>query len=635
MTLINLNRKLNTLDKGNPKRSGRSKHKVWLIRVVIILVILFVAVYLPARGVYTSAQQASIGGKRVVAALKQENLDEIKKGVIDTRSSVDSLNGALNWFFWLRFIPFAGGYYSDAKHFTIAASSELKAAQTVVESLEPYKQELGFLGKPAPGQDKIAQAVKVLDKVLPNIDKIEPDLKKAREEAQKIDTSKYPEKYGKTQVRSKVEQLKNFIIGAHIAVSENKAALEVAPEALGQVSPKTYLLLFQNDKELRPTGGFITAYAFLKLDKGHLSTTISDDIYHLDEKLLITCRSKICPLSPPKPIVKYLPEFDGKPRSAWSMRDSNLSPDLSVSAKEFERMYEMLGEGIPFDGIITIDTQVVEELIAVIGPIEIFGTNYSAETDKRCNCPNVIYELEHYAEIASKGGAERKAILGTLMQQILTRALSSGPDKLPDFVNTGIRLANDKHLMFYMHDAKTQEALRQLNWTGEIRSSGGDYLLVNDSNFAGGKSNLYVGEKVTYDIKVSSDGTVKNQVNIEYKNPQAFNTWLNGILRDYVRLYVPKGSQLISSKGSDDPVNTIEDTELNKTYFEAFITVRPQNSRTLSFEYTLPNKIQGKTYPLLIQKQPGAKDHHYIIKINGSKKAEFDLITDQELTLNF
>ena len=101
------------------------------------------------------------------------------------------------------------------------------------------------------------------------------------------------------------------------------------------------------------------------------------------------------------------------------MRDSNISPDVPTSAKEFERMYQLLGEGLPFDGIIYIDSQVVEELIEVTGPIDVFGTRYSSEKDPRCNCPNVIYELESYAEIAAKGEKDRKAVLGVLIQQIL------------------------------------------------------------------------------------------------------------------------------------------------------------------------------------------------------------------------
>lgn len=632
MPLQNLNKKLDRLNKTQTKK-GKKKSK--FLRFLIILAVLLVIFYLPAHTIYVSAKDLVKSGKQISAGVKQNDLNQIKTGVVQTKASLDNLNGSLNWFFWLRIIPFFGGYYSDAKHFANAASFELEAAETLIDMIEPYKGELGLNGQPVPGQDKVAQGVKILEKVLPNIDKIEPNLKRAREEVEDIDVDKYPEKFSSTRVRDRLETAKNFIVGADIAVSENKSALEMAPDALGATSPKTYLLLFQNDKELRATGGFMTAYAFLKLDKGHVSTTASDDIYRLDEKLLITCKSKICPLTPPGPIVKYLPEVDGKPRTAWSMRDSNLSPDLPTSIKEFERIYELLGEGIAFDGVITIDTQVVEELINITGPIDVFGTTYSAGIDKRCNCSNVIYELEHYAEIAAKGEADRKAVLGTLMQQILARSLGSVTEKLPEFINTAITLAGDKHVMFYMHNNKTQEALSQLNWTGQIKAFNGDYLHINDSNFAGGKSNLYVEEKVTMDINIDSSGNVKNKVIIDYKNPQPFNTWLNGILRDYVRVYVPKGAKIISSKGSDDPVNTIEDEGLNKTYFDAFVQVRPQNSRTLSFEYNLPGKVPDDDYSLLIQKQPGAKDYHYVIKVNGSTKEEFDLTSDKQLDISF
>ncbi len=580
--------------------------------------------YLPLRGAYSSSKSLVAGAKRVQAAAKQNNLDELKLGVDDTRKAARGLNSSLNFLFWVRLIPYFGGFYLDSKHFADALNYELQATSQIIDKIYPSRNELGLNGQITPGQDKIAQAVKVLEKITPDIEIIEPQLKKAADSVSSIDVNKYPENFRGRNVRSLIATAKNFIIGAHVVVTEGKDALKLAPTALGSNGAKNYLLLFQNDKELRPTGGFLTAYAFMSLDKGHLSATTSDDIYRLDERLLEVCKNKVCPLTPPAPLVKYLPEADGRPRSAWSMRDSNISPDLATSMTDFERMYKMLGTGSNFDGVITIDTKVVEEMIKITGPIDILGTTYSADTDKRCNCPNVIYELERYSQIIEKGEADRKAVLGILMQQLLARSLGASAEKMPEFVNAAVALANEKHIMFYMHDSALQKALAGFNWTGEIKRVTGDYLHINDANFAGGKSNLYVETKVN--LEVDKD---KHKLTIEYKNPQAFNTWLNGINRDYVRIYVPTGSKLTTSKGSDNPVTTQEDKELDKTYFEAFITVRPQNSRSLSFEYTVPYKQDGK-YELLIQKQPGAKDHHYSVKVNG-KKQEFNLNADKEL----
>lgn len=430
---------------------------------------------------------------------------------------------------------------------------------------------------------------------------------------------------GGRNLRSQIETAKNFIIGANLAVTQAKPALEVAPSALGDPTPKTYLILFQNDKELRATGGFLTAYAFIRLDQGHLSETESNDIYTLDTELLQVCEHEICPLTPPAPIVAYLPEANGKPRTAWSMRDSNLSPDLPTAMQQFESMYKLLGKGLPFDGVITIDTQVVENLISITGPVSVFGTTYSADTDKRCNCPNVIYELENYSENVEQGSADRKAVLGALMQQILGKVLASSTQNLPEFINAAAQLASGKHMMFYMHDPTVENALAQLNWTGQINQTNGDYLAINDSNFAGGKSNLYVTENVSLNIDKSSG---KHTLTIKYDNPQVYNTWLNAINRDYFRVYVPEGSTLVSSKGSQVPVGTA--SELGKTYFDGFIQVRPQNSLTVTLTYTTPT-FSGSKYPLLIQKQPGTKDFQYNIQVGGSSKG-FLLSQDQNLS---
>lgn len=599
-------------------------------RILAILVLILILSIIPTLFTYLGLKDATAHGKALITSYKSQNFDSLKQEVGATKAGLERANLSLNFLFWLKAIPFLGGFYSDAKGFISAGVEELIALDKLLDHLDSSKMELGFNRKEKSGPERMTQAIRMLDKIQPYLPEIEKNFEKAANAVKNIDTNKYPEKFRGKDIKKNLIVAKNYIMGSSVALTKGKDALFLTPSALGLQLPKTYLLLFQNDKEIRPTGGFITAYATLTLSNGQVSSSTSDDIYRLDEKLLNVCLTKICPLAPPDPIVKYLPEVSGKPRSAWSMRDSNLSPDLPTSAKQFEKMYELLGEGLPFDGIIFIDTQVVEELIEVTGPINVFDTEYSAEIDKRCNCPNVIYELEAYAEIAARGEKDRKAVLGVLMQQMLAKTMGADVEKLPAFMETVARLANHKHIMFFAHDHKLQQALSNLNWTGQIKDFDGDYIHINDSNFAGGKSNLYVEQTVTQEISIKGE-EVKKKIIIEYKNPQAFNTWLNGINRDYVRFYVPKGSEFLSSKGSEVSVTTVED--LGKTVFEAFIQVRPQNSRKLEIEYTIPYRPSG-SYKLLIQKQPGAKDFQYKIKVNGSTKADFKLDQDKEFDFN-
>ena len=625
MALVNLTKKLDRMNQSY--YTPRNKKGRGIRRLLVIFTILLFALLIPSVFIYFGLKDTASHGRSLVSAYEAQNYDSIKSEIKAIKSGLERTNIPLNFLFWLRIVPIFGGYYADIKGFVNAGVEELIALDALFSEMEGEKERLGFNGTPKRGPERVTQVLNILESSLPHFDKIESNLLKASRSVENIDTGKYPEGFRGLKIKNNLETAKNLIMGASLAVSENRDALSVAPQALGDPTAKNYLLLFQNDKEIRPTGGFITAFATLKIDKAQVQTTTSDDIYRLDERLLATCESKICPLAPPDPIVKYLPEVSGVARSAWSMRDSNISPDVPTSAKEFRRMYELLGAGFAFDGIIYIDTQVVEEIIEVTGPIDVFGTKYSAEVDERCNCPNVIYELESYAEIAAKGEQDRKAILGVLMQQILAKVLGADIASLPQFIETVARLANHKHIMFYMHDDTTQKSLSRLNWTGEIKNYDGDYLHINDANFAGGKSNLYVTQEVTQEIKIK-DSKVMKKITVEYKNDQPFNTWLNGINRDYVRFYVPKGSKLISSKGSEVPVTTIED-DLGKTVFEAFIQVRPQNSRKLEIEYEVAYNPEDE-YKMLVQKQPGAKDFEYKIKINGSQKADFKLDQDKE-----
>ena len=623
MALISLNKKIDRLAKTSSKssRGGRSR------RLPIIILITVFVLGLSALLLLTGYQGLKKHASALGVAYKNQNFDGIKTEIGGVKGSLQKIDVPFNIFFFLQWIPFAGGYFSDAKSLVEAGIEELDVVDKMMLTLEPDKEELGFNGQSIAGQDRVAQGMKILNKILPQLDNFQPGLTRAADKVRSIDANKYPQDFKGIKLKLLVQTARDFILGAGSSVKDHRDVLEILPTLLGQASPKEYLLLFQNDKEIRPTGGFITAFANLSLDKGQVGSTTSDDIYRLDEQLLNVCLTKICPLSPPAPIVKYLPEVDGKPRKAWSMRDSNLSPNIPTSAYEFERMFQMLSKGLPFDGIIYIDSQVVESLIEVTGPIEVYGTKYSVEIDKRCNCPNVIYELESYAEVAAKGEKDRKAILGVLMQQILARSIGADVAKVPELIETIVNLANHKHIMFYMHEAASQKALSNLNWTGEIKSYDGDFLHINDANFAGGKSNLYVNQTVTQELNTGKNGVTNKKITIDYINPQPFGNWLNGINRDYVRIYVPKGSKLISAKGSDDPVNTIED--LGKTVFEAFVQVRPQNSRKLEFEYSIPYHPSGE-YKLLIQKQPGAKDFTYKIRLNGRVLPDFPLDTDKE-----
>jgi len=480
-------------------------------------------------------------------------------------------------------------------------------------------------------EERLILVLDTLDKIQPNLDQIGEKLDLAQAEIDKINPNRYPQKLFGKKIRENVMALITTIDGTAQTVKEVKPIITHLKPILGVDEPKDYLLLFQNDAELRPTGGFLTAYAILSVDTGKFSTSNSHDIYTLDNRFGNRLKA-------PEPIKNY-----HKNVSNWHLRDMNLSPDFKVSMDTFLANYEKVEDPSKIDGIIAVDTQVLVDILEVLGPIGVGGFgNFSAETDKRCNCPQVFYELERYADQPTFAfREERKGIIGPLMHSILLNAMGSPRKQWPLFMNVIFTNISEKHLLFYFFNEDIQRTMEALNASGRIKDYEGDYLHVNDCNFAGAKSNMFIKESFTQEIEVASDGTVTKTLTIDYRNPappsncnlEAGELCLNGLYRDWVRVYVPQGSELIEAKGSEIEVKTYED--LGKTVFEAFYgdesPLRPEGKAQLVFKYKLPFKVEkGQPYNLLIQKQPGTYGYENVVSFNNQEKT-FDLKTDREL----
>jgi hypothetical protein len=155
-------------------------------------------------------------------------------------------------------------------------------------------------------------------------------------------------------------------------------------------------------------------------------------------------------------------------------------------------------------------------------------------------------------------------------------------------------------------------------------------LHVNDANLGGRKSNLYVTSEVTQDYSVERDGSITKTLTLTYKNPQKQDGFLNSVLPNWTRIYVPKGSTLIDRQGFDDTAEPYE--ELGKTVFAGGFKLRPEGVKQVTLKYKLPFKSQGSV-KLLIQKQGGPEGPLYTINA-GKKKEELYLTADQEFNLS-
>ncbi len=606
----------------------------FLLAVFVIPLILFA----------NKAKEVSEKMAPIINSAEFSDIEKLKSDFVVAKDSVRELKNAYVLISWMKYVPFVGTYVGDLGHGLTASTKVFEAGEVAFVTLDPLLSELGFKkdGSESDTSDKSAQeridfVVNSIPEILPKADEISKKVSEAEAELSKIDPNKYPEDFRGINVREKLKSILDMFAQLTSYISESKPLLESAPYLLGMESDRRYLVLFQNDKELRPTGGFLTAYSIMKVSKAKFEPVTSDDIYNLDAKYKPSFEA-------PEAIVDLIkgPYILSK---NVRLRDMNYNPDFKVSMELFTEEAGKVGmDGI--DGIIAVDTQLLVNLLEALGEIGVPGFgNYSSKTDPRCNCPQVVYELESFADIEGPiiwdpltgkiilrppNSDNRKKIIGPLMNSILANAMAQPKEKMPILLDSIFKSVIEKHVLFYLYDETAQSAVEGFGIAGRIdQDYEGDYFHISDSNLGGRKSNLYVRQEVEQEISVNKDGVIQKTVTITYKNPEKHDGWLNSVLPNWVRLYVPKGSTLIDVEGLQKQYETHE--ESGKTVFSGHFSLRPEGVSKVTFSYTLPFK-KSDDFRMLIQKQPGTDAPLYVVRSARSEE-EFLLKTDKELRI--
>ncbi|HEX8931643.1 MAG TPA: DUF4012 domain-containing protein [Patescibacteria group bacterium] len=619
------------MSKRNKKFSLKLSKKSAIPLIVLLIIIVLTAI--PVFATYRSGLKAYRDLKLVSASLKTQDIALASTQIVQTKKDLQETQKNFKFLIPYKFVPVIGWYYSDAEHLMQAGSYGLDTATTAINALTPYADILGLKGAGSftggSAENRIQTAVMAASKITPQIDQIGASLVLVNQEMQQVDPNHYPTLiFGKT-LKTQLSAFRDGANAAATSIENAKPLVKALPALLGESKDKRYLVLFQNDKELRPTGGFMTAYAIFRVEKGVIHIDKSDDIYKLDDSI-----SGKPPA--PEPLQRYLKVY------TLNLRDSNISPDFIESMKTFNSLYNKSGQSVDVDGIIALDTDVLVKTIKILDDqVSAGGMTFNTKNDPRCDCPQVIYELENnISRPVNYIKTDRKSLIGELLSNILVKALSSSPKVYwgPLF-QALIAETGQKHVLFYLYDQDAQSGIEALNAAGRIKDYAGDYLHINEANLSGAKVNIFMQESVDSNYETKDGGIVKT-LTINYKNPHEASDCnlergglcLNAEYRDWIRIYVPKGSQLLSSQGETTKLTASED--LGKTVFEGLVSVRPQGVATLTVTYKLPDTLTSKSpLPLLIQKQPGTPGFTYNILVNGHTRESFPLLTDQETTV--
>lgn len=389
-------------------------------------------------------------------------------------------------------------------------------------------------------------------------------------------------------------------------------------ELLGYQQPKKYLLVFQNNMEMRPTGGFIGSYGIATVSKGKIVDIFIDDVYNLDR----FAEGKLDILAP-APMLKY------NNQKYWYLRDANWSPDWPTAARQIVWFYRQEAPfsgrpDIDFDGVIALTPQVIADLLALTGPITARDTEFSAD--------NFAWELERFVEFDYRqqgiGKYERKDIIGELAKLVLEKIYDlPAVDMLKALAILQDSL-KQKHILVYLFDDNLQKQFEDNNWSGAMRQTKGDYLMVVDSNLAALKTDQAMAKSIKYSLRLDERGDLIGRLELTYEHRQPHQRDLISRYRDYLRIYVPENAWFLNGyyiEGSkEQQINFDRETEigseLDKKYLALFFTVEPLTTKRIVLEYRLPPSIKNSyldgLYKFVVQKQAGTVGHNLQIDLN-------------------
>lgn len=376
---------------------------------------------------------------------------------------------------------------------------------------------------------------------------------------------------------------------------------------LGSTDLRRYLVLFQNNHEARPSGGFVGSFAVVDLQKGAIKNIDLPPGGTYDVKGQLDTY-----LKPPLPLqlINY----------RWEFQDGNWFPDFPATAEKMAWFYQH-SRGATVDGVIAVNATVLERVLKVLGPVD------SAKFGVSVNADQGLAVLQDYVENGyDKTTNQPKAILADILASLIGSVQTVSPAQILSLVTELNGALQQKEIQVYMHDATVQAQWQQFGWTGEVAKAvpGQDYLMVVNANVGGGKTDARVVQTMEHEAAVQADGSVIGTVIIHRKHTgRPDEKYYGGDNINYIRAYVPAGSELIEAGGfvypaeesflvpekwyKDDVDLTQHEQELGvhvgsgtritnefgKTAFGNWIVTKAGETSEVWFKYKLPFKVSG------------------------------------------
>lgn len=583
--------------------------KIALIGFVIIFIINIINVYVTGKKIEEGVtQNAKEGFNFLVSAGKNTSK-------IEFDSALKSFDGAQNIFkqsqdeLW--FIDRDKTFYSKSNSNAYAVTSLLEAGQyfskagkNFLQAVEHFnKIPLYFVSKNSSEGQNNPSITDVLKKGLEQTDLAINEITKAKEKINEVNSKSLP-----TNIKSKVNYAKEKINEVSNILTSTSTHFPALLKLLGDRYPHRYLILLQNNNEIRPTGGFIGSYAIMDLNEGYIEKLDTHDVYDIDGSY--------------RGVIEPPEEFKAFTQN-WRFRDSNYSPDFKVSAQKARWFLDKEG-GPSVDTVIALNQGILKDMMEITGPVQVgkFGELTSE---------NYNLLLSYVIEGKVWGEEDPKHILKMFIPAFKEALLKE--ENLSRVMSKIYRAIQQKHIMMYSAHDDVQNFIEAVGLSGQTAEIGekDDYLSVVHISTGGTKSEQFIQERINHSTQIDKNGGITNTVKISRTHlwtDSMYNKWKKNIgeygfskmpdalidilgrgrNRVSTRVYVPNGSILIDEENKE--IQTKYDKDLKKTYFFTTIDTKAGETKEVTIMYKLPFSLSlnpAATYKFIAEKQPGSR----------------------------
>jgi hypothetical protein len=262
--------------------------------------------------------------------------------------------------------------------------------------------------------------------------------------------------------------------------------LEVLPKALGDSAPRTYVIVLQNQAELRAGGGAPLNLMAMQFDKGEMKLLTSGNVadFNNGQKLWVW-----------EPV---------KGNEAWHKRgkkqslvNANFAPDWQTSGEELARAYEAMS-GQHADGVIGIDVSAMAAVLKVTGSIT--ATGYGELTSETLVTALLVDSYRRFPIFS-----ERRKYNEEVMQTMVSRMIGGG--KLAGKIHALTSTAPARHFQLYFRDPQLAGLVATTAMAGHLDPGKGDFLAVYTTNTNASKVDAYQQRTIKQDVVIQTDGS--------------------------------------------------------------------------------------------------------------------------------